>query len=262
MRLKSLLLLSSLFVLNACGGGHDDAEIDLSGTWYYKRGGGAQPSYYGRHVIEQRGQEVLITYCDRQKLALRLAGSALMTSQGGRFYLQPAGSSLLRGPDDRGGASEVRKFSSGTGFDAGRVSVTAGSTEPVSADREICAATREFGFQRADGTPLAGKGVSISAPYKNSFVRIELAFEAVAEGEYSASESAEFVRSPAGKAFVEVTSPEYVGPLGTDGLIASSGTVRVKRIARDSFSVEGTVLVFGGTWLTFSAEVPLDEPAQ
>lgn len=258
MLIKSTFLLGLLLALGGCGGSNTDSNPSLQGTWYFKSQG--MPStYYGQHVIEQNGSDILITYCDRNSYALRLVGSSLVDLEGKPYYLQPSGTNLLIGSGDTSKRSEVQRFSRSTHFASGQLTVAVPSTESVVAVQDVCAKTGARRFVALDKTETLPKSITITAPYKKTFVRLELAFESVVTGDYVVRDFDTFIHSPSGAVYIVLMSPDYISSLGKNFLEASSGNVRVRSTIAGNFAVEGSVITTVGEHVAFAADVTLDK---
>lgn len=261
MLFKSILLLGSLLILEGCGGGNADSNLNLQGTWYFKNQG-TPATYFGQHRIEQNGDEIRITYCDRNTYTLRLAGSRLFDLQGNPYYLQPSGTDLMVGSGDTGQRSEVRRFSTKTLFESGRLTIATSSVEPAVAEQDVCATKSPGRFVTLDNTEVHPERVIITAPYKNSFVRLKIAFQSVLVGSYIVRDFDAFVHNPGDAVYIELSSPAYAGQLGRESLEGVSGTVHVRHSTGDRFAFEGTVVTTAGDHVSFVAEVVLDKKPQ
>jgi hypothetical protein len=259
MLTKIILLLALLFTLSSCGGTNTSSDASLEGTWYFKAHT-TPATYVGQHVIEQNGDNVLITYCDRTTYALRLVGAQLIDPQGTPYYLQPSGTDLLAGAGDTEQRSEARRFSRSTRFEAGSLAVAVPSTEALFAEQDVCAAKDTARFASMGGQEIFPERLVITAPYKTTFVRIEIAFQTLAAGDYSVQDFDTFVSHPGGAAFVELTSPAYAESLAQELSQPRSGEVHVRGNATEGFNVEGSVLTTTGKHVLFAADVVLKQP--
>jgi hypothetical protein len=140
------------------------------------------------------------------------------------------------------------------------LTVAVSSTETLTSEQDVCAAKGIARFGATDGPDIFPETLIITAPYKTTFVRIELAFQSLSAGDYPVRDFDTFVRNPSGAAFVELTSPAYAEPLAKEFLRASSGEVRVRGNATENFNVEGSVLTTTGEHVFFAADVVIKQP--
>ena len=246
------------FALLGCGESDVQSGVNLQGTWYFQTQ--ENPTMLlGRHIITQREDDVLITYCSRLTYALRFEDGVLVDPLGAPYYLQPRGSDRLVGLGDTGTQSEVVKVSSQVTFDSGGLSVFAEGMEDLIAFQGVCAEERAGRAGALDGTEIASRVVTMTAPYQDSFIRIQIAFHALSAGAYSVLNLDPFVHDPS-SVLMDIDSPVYGNTFGDAGRVSvASGSVTVVTSEAGDFRIEGLMSTTVGRTISFSAAVVLNK---
>jgi hypothetical protein len=257
MQLFSTYPILLSFALLGCGGAQPQQGSSLVGTWYFQTTD-IPPALVGRHAITQQGNDVLITYCNRQTYALKLQDGVLVDPLGLPYYLQPSGSDRLVGQGDAGNRSQAVKVSNEVSFDSGSLSVFASGWDDLVTSQGVCAEERAGRFVALDGTEISPRVVTITAQYGNSFLRIQAAFHSLLPGVYSVLDIDSFVHAPTGAASLDIQSPAYGNTFGDSGAVPiTSGTMSIKSSDPGNFQLEGLLTTTLGATISFSSTVVL-----
>jgi hypothetical protein len=249
---SALLLLALL----GCGGGQFQKDVDLQGTWYFQTRDD-RATLVGRHIITQRGDDVLITYCNRSTYALSFPNGVLIDPRGLPYYLQPVDSHHLVGMGDSGNRSQAVKVSNKVTFDSGSLSFLADGTDALTTSDDVCADDRAGRYVALDGTEISPRVVTMTAPYKDSFIRIQAALHSLQPGSYSVLDLDSFVHTPS-STYITIESPVFGDTLGNDGSVwIASGTVLITSSSAEDFQIHGFVMTHTGSSVSFSAKVVL-----
>ena len=260
MQVKTLAGFVSLLFLAACGGGgdSDSSPPDLRGVWY-----GVAPNnvstYMYPYLITQTGRDVVVTGCNRTTTALRLDDRNLVQSDGNSFVVQPGDSAfLMTGGRGASAGAQWRRFSQGTAFDSGRISLSVPGQAALQATQDVCAQKVERRYKLDNGAEIRGAGVMITAPYASGHIFVTLAFETLRTGEFTARDRNGFLNNLGSAVHIEMQSPAFKAAYGQDTLQAASGTVRVGQSASGAYTFDGTVTTTTGLQVPLSAEVTLE----
>jgi len=249
------MLLS--FALLGCGGSQVQPEASLQGTWYFQTTDNPA-MLVGRHIITQRDDDILITYCDRLTYALLIQNEVLIDPRGLPYYLQPSGSDSLVGRGDTGNRVQAVKVSGQVTFDSGSLSVLAAGMDELVTSQDVCAQEGAGRFVAFDGTEIAPRVVTITAPYKNDFIRIRAAFHSLSPGTYSVVEINSFIHKPEESVYLDIESPVYGDTFAEGGGVSiASGTVSIKNSELGNFQLEGLLSTTVGKAISFSSTVVL-----
>lgn len=261
MRAKILALFSPLVLLAACGGGggggSDTKLPDYQGVWY-----NIDPFNYARYlnptVFAQNGRDIVVRNCDRSTINLRLEGDQLVFSDGTAFGWRLAGEDTMTGKFGASAGAEMRRFSKGTLFESGRVSLGVPSLAPLQATQDVCAQSTGETYTLAPGAEMRAVAILITAPHLGSHAHVRLTFQTLRTGDFVARDRAGFLQNADSSVLVELKSPSYVPVYGQDTLKISSGNVRVGRAASGAYTFDGSLVTEGGAQVPLSAEVTLE----
>ena len=254
MQAKTIARLAPLLVLAACGGGSgDDAPPDLHGVWYAANPTDAS-KYDSPQLITQSGNEVTLTACNRSTTPLRLDGANLVYTDGTRFAVQPGADAAVM----TGLGAPWRRFSQGSVFDSGRLSLSVPNQAAVQANQDVCALRFERRYKLDNGAEIHAAGVMITAPFGASHVEVQLAFQTLRAGDFAVRDRNGFVQDLDGSVHVQLHSPAYRTADSQDTLQISSGQLRVGITAGGAYTFVGQLTTSTGLQVPLSAEVTLE----
>jgi hypothetical protein len=256
LRSSSALLALALL---GCGGGQSQPHLNLQGTWHFQTTED-RATLVGKHIITQQGQDILITYCNRLTYALKLQDGVLLDPRGLPYYLQPSDSDHLVGTGDSGARSQVLKTSNRVIFDSGSLSLRASGMDDLAASDNVCADNRAGRFGASDGTEIPARVVTLTAPYRGTFVRVQAAFKSLQPGAYSVQSVDPFVHAADGVTNLVIESPAFGDALGGDAFaMIASGTVQVLASDSGNLRIHGSVTTVNAMSISFSATVALSQ---
>lgn len=255
--------LSSAVLLAGCGGGSASAPptatlASLNGNWFGQRQNPGGIAYYSETLIAESGTSVLLTHCDRTTEQLTRNGSQLFDREGQPYFMYVRDANTLASRPELGSSSVMRKRSSAGRFDSGRASVTLPSGETVASTADVCAEGTTGRFEDSLGNQVSPYVVTVSLPYRDSFIRIDIAFRQIGVGEYQVVGFEPFVSG--GEHVVTVTdftSPALPTPDGGFGFMIVSGTVRVSSYTASSITMSADLKAATGGPVKFTASVRL-----
>jgi hypothetical protein len=266
---RTALMLASAALLASCGGGSGSGNtavpvFSLAGTWYSDvrdpRDTGSA-AFITQAVIRESGSQVLITYCDRTTETIARSGNELLNLDGTPYPLaiQDATTLVMRpgiGPGTVP-APHIWKHSDSLRFDSGSASFTFPSGETLASDSDVCAKVEHWRFSNLGGRELTAPVVTVTAPYRDSWVRIVIAFREIADGRYDIVGYEPFFADTTGLATLQdLSSPLFAAQYGAEALIFKSGTVQVSNYTGSAVELAGSVVLGGGT-VRFTARVTL-----
>ena len=259
MQVKTLAGFASLLFLAACGGGDSDSSPpDLRGVWYAVAPNSVS-TYVYPYLITQTGRDVVVTDCNRTTTALRLEDGYLIQTGGTRFVVQPGdGGGLMTGGRGASTGAEWRRFSQGSTFDSGRISLSVPGQAALQASQDVCAQKIERRYKLDNGAEIHAAGVMITAPYASGHIFVTLAFDTLRTGEFAARDRNGFLDNLGSAVHVELLSPAFKAAYGQDTLQSASGTVRVGQTASGAYTFNGTVTTTTGLQVPLSAELTLE----
>lgn len=255
MQARSIAWLTPLLVLAACGGGSggDDAPPDLHGLWYRVDPTDAS-KYADPQLITQSGRELTLTSCNRSTTPLRLDGGNLVYTDGARFAVQPGANDAAM----TGLGAQWRRFSQGSVFDSGRLSLSVPNQAAVQASQDVCAQKVEQRYKLDNGAEIHAAGVMITAPFGASHVQVSLAFQTLRAGDFAVRDRNGFVQDLDGSVHVQLQSPAYRTADSQDTVQVSSGQLRVGITAGGAHTFDGQLITATGLQVPLSAEVTLE----
>lgn len=257
MQSTSIAWLAPLLVLAACGGGSgDDAPPDLHGVWYAVDPTDASKYAYPQ-LITQNGREVTLTSCHRSTTPLRLDGANLVHPDGTRFVLQPdASGTVMTGTG--GAGAQWRRFSQGSVFESGRLSLNTPNQPAVQASQDVCAQKGEQRYKLDNGAEIHATGVMITAPLGASYVEVVLAFQTLRAGDFAVRDRNGFVQNLDSAVHVQLSSMAFLTASSPASLQISGGQLRVGTTASGAYTFDGQLITNTGLQVPLSAEVILD----
>jgi hypothetical protein len=258
--IRTALLLHCAVLLASCGGGgaSSSAQATLSGNWFGELQTAAGPVYYNETVIADSGAGLLLTHCNRTSERLTRNGSQLFDRDGQLYYLYVRDAATLASRPDLPFGSVMKKRSDAGRFDSGRATVTLASGDTVAATADVCAESGTAGFEDSLGNKVSPIIVTVSLPYRDSFIRVDIAFRQIGVGQYDVAGFEAFVRGAAGVASVmEFSSPALRSADGGEGYAIAAGTVQVSSYRRTGIVLSADLKTITGDPVRFSADVRL-----
>ena len=233
-------------------------QATLSGNWFFERQDAQGSSVSGESLIRGEGRQVTITYCDRLSLSLTRVGDQLFDREGRLHYLYVKDAQTLASRPELNMNTVIRKRGSSGRFDYGSVALTLPSGEAVTAATDVCADTATGRFGDSSGKEIAPALVRISLPYRDSYIRMNVAFRRIANGQYRVVDFEPFVQGGAD----EVTIPDFDSPgfrsdYGVDSLRIVSGTLQVSDYTSSAIVLYADLVTATGLPVKFTARVRL-----
>jgi len=262
--LKKYILISTLALTTSCGDTNNIEEetpslYDLSGTWFSEKiASDGSIKWTGERVIRDSGKKVSIVHCNKQEVKLVESEDNLFDVSGGLYYLQIEDSDTLIGTDDFGNTLKVIKKLERTHYDSGTFQFTMEGYDDTNASVDVCAHLGNGRYGSVSGNEISGKSLTLSAPYKNSFISLDIDFRELAVGDYSiASDLNEFVEIDSKHALMDIDSPELIKDKDRDFVLIISGTITIQEYENDKLTISGNVTSLEGENITFVAVVTL-----
>jgi len=261
-RFRSALMLASATLLAGCGGGSGDGRtaapaFSLAGTWYSDAHDAVGAAFTAQSIIRESGSQILITHCDRSTETVARSGNELRNLDGTPYYLAIQDATTLVSRSGTGSGAHIWKHSDSLRFESGSASFTFPSGETLASDSDVCAKVENGRFFNLAGREIAAPIVTVTAPYRDSWVRIAIAFREIADGRYDIVGYEPFFADRAGLATVQdLSSPLFAAQYGAEDMIFKSGTVQVSNYTGSAVELAGSVVLGGGT-LRFTARVSL-----
>jgi hypothetical protein len=255
--------LSSAVLLAGCGGGSPSAPptatlASLTGNWSGERQNPGGVAYYSETLIAESGAGVLLTHCNRTTEQLTRNGSQLFDREGKLYFLYVRDATTLAARPDLPLGSVMRKRGSAARFDSGSASVTLPSGETLAATADVCAEGGTGRFEDTRGNQASPYIVTVSLPYRDSFIRVDIAFRQIGVGEYQVVGFEPFVSGGANVVTVtDFTSPALPAPDGGFGFMIVSGTVQVSSYTATSITMSADLKAATGEPVKFTASVRL-----
>lgn len=264
IKIKKICLLFLFGYLSGCGDSSSDNEIDseLSGTWYFvTESETGVEEYHGKHILNQKGDDVVISYCRGYSTVLKLDGDQLFNEDGSSYYLSVVDNQTLSGPNDVGGTSVVKKLSEKQSFDDGSFSLASHLIEDFESTNNVCATIRSGRFSCGADKHVYPNKLEIKSDYRNGYVFLSIAFNDINVGTYDVVEFCDFVDSDASNVYVELESLEFESFLGTGvGLSIVSGSITLDSTDENEFILSGLLISREGYEFRFSALVDISDP--
>lgn len=268
--MKCFLSRATIFTAGACllagcaGGGPADAvpesasQVCLDGNWFAERQDGAGIVDTGERLIKESGTRFLVTYCDRRSELLTRSGSQLFDRDGKLHYLYIRDPATLASRPELAFNTIIRKRSTAGRFASGSVGLTLPSGEALSADTDVCAETSTGRYEDAIGNQLAPSIVTLSMPYRDSYIRVAVAFRQLSIGRYDVIGFEPFVQGGANVATIsDFSSPSFVAQHGGESVSITSGTIQISNYTATSVSLSAELKTAAGVPLKFAANVKL-----
>ena len=233
-------------------------QLSLNGNWFAERQTAQGPVYNAETVISENGTSVLRTYCNRMTESLTREGSQLFDRNGRLHWLYVQDPSTLASRPELGFNTVIRKRSTAGRFDSGSVALMLPLGEAVTADTDVCAEASLGRYGDSHGNEIAPVLVTLSLPYRASFIRITVAFRQIGNGEYKVVGFEPFVQGGANEVTVsDFYSPDLMTPDEGDAVIISSGTLRVSNYTPSSITLSADLVTVTGMPVKLAANVRL-----
>jgi hypothetical protein len=156
--------------------------------------------------------------------------------------------------------ADVRRFSSRIQFDSGQLKVTLTGEDDAVANEDVCAQTSAAHFVLVDGTEVKPRLLNIAGPYKDTYVRLELAFHTLHEGTYDVRHMEGFAQNLGDTVHVSLESPEYMDGDTPRFAQIVAGELRVTRLTSTHAEISALMETDDGKWISVSANVAVDQP--
>ena len=262
---RSLICAFSATALAGCGGESANdiaqrsaAQLNLSGNWYSERQTAQGPVDGVEFLVSETGSKVVFTYCNRMTETLTRDGSQLFDREGKLYYIYVKDPATLASRPEFNFNTVSRKRSTVGRFDYGSVTLALPSGERFTASTDVCAETMTGRYGDSRGNEIAPTLVTLSLPYRASFIRITVAFRQLANGAYRVVDFAPFVQGGVNDVNVsDFYSPELMTPDDIDAVIIRSGTVRVSNYTSTGLTLSADLVTVDGLPVTLAANVRL-----
>jgi hypothetical protein len=143
-------------------------------------------------------------------------------------------------------------------FASGSVGLTLPTGERFSADTDVCAETWTGRYEDSLGNRLSPSIITISMPYRDSYIRIEAAFRQISNGQYDVVAFEPFIQGRVNDITISgFISLSFAAQYGGDSLAIRFGTLQVSNYIGSSVTLSADLITAAGLPVKFTANAKL-----